>query len=70
MYKKLEKDTEAANLLIGHCSGLNRRISVFVRLKHAHMLGDLTEVPIPTRFYFCMLVPEEDDLEACKVSGK
>ncbi|PIO58248.1 band 3 cytoplasmic domain protein, partial [Teladorsagia circumcincta] len=36
---------------------LQRHICAFVRLKTANVLGDLTEVPVPTRFIFLMLGP-------------
>ena len=36
---------------------LHRHICAFIRLKKAHQLGDLTEVPVPSRFIFLLLGP-------------
>jgi hypothetical protein len=36
---------------------LSHHITAFVRLKKAQILGDLTEVPVPTRFLFLLLGP-------------
>lgn len=55
--KKLPPGVEASNVLIGEVDFLQRHICAFVRLKTANVLGDLTEVPVPTRFIFLMLGP-------------
>ncbi|VDM70644.1 unnamed protein product, partial [Strongylus vulgaris] len=55
--KKLPHGVEASNVLIGEVDFLQRHICAFVRLKAANVLGDLTEVPVPTRFIFLMLGP-------------
>ncbi|RCN48569.1 anion exchange protein [Ancylostoma caninum] len=55
--KKLPHGVEASNVLIGEVDFLQRHICAFVRLKTANVLGDLTEVPVPTRFIFLMLGP-------------
>jgi len=36
---------------------LSHHITAFVRLKKAQILGDLTEVPVPTRFLVLLLGP-------------
>ena len=56
--KKLPKDAEASNILVGELNGLQSPLSVFIRLNKAMHLGDLTEVPVPTRFLFVLLVPK------------
>ena len=56
--KKLPKDAEASNILVGELNGLQSPLSVFIRLNKAVHLGDLTEVPVPTRFLFVLLVPK------------
>lgn len=55
--KKLPAGVEASNVLIGEVGCLTRHICVFIRLKTAHQLGDLTEVPVPSRFIFLLLGP-------------
>lgn len=55
--KKLPAGVEASNVLIGEVDFLTRHICCFIRLKDANQLGDLTEVPVPTRFIFLLLGP-------------
>ncbi|GMT01688.1 hypothetical protein PENTCL1PPCAC_23862 [Pristionchus entomophagus] len=55
--KKLPAGVEASNVLIGEVDFLQHHICAFIRLKTAAVLGDLTEVPVPTRFIFVLLGP-------------
>jgi len=55
--KKIPPGSEAVNILVGELDFLERPISAFVRLSSACHLGDLTEVPVPTRFLFILLGP-------------
>ena len=56
--KKLPKGTEAANILVGgELEELSKSVCAFIRLTDACRLGDMTEVPIPTRFLFILLGP-------------
>ena len=55
--KKIPEGAEASNVLIGELDYLKRPVTAFVRLENASLLGDLTEVPVPTRFIFFMLGP-------------
>ncbi|PAV90244.1 hypothetical protein WR25_18242 [Diploscapter pachys] len=55
--KKLPLGVEASNVLIGEVDFLHRHICAFIRLKKAYQLGDLTEVPVPSRFIFLLLGP-------------
>ena len=55
--KKLPKDAEASNILVGEVEELDAPFSVFIRLNKGVYLGDLTEVPLPTRFIFILLGP-------------
>ena len=55
--KKLPKDAEASNILVGELEELVAPVSAFIRLNTAIDLGDLTEVPLPTRFIFILLGP-------------
>ncbi|XP_041470458.1 sodium bicarbonate cotransporter 3-like isoform X15 [Lytechinus variegatus] len=56
--RKIPQGAEASNVLIGEVDFLSRPIIAFVRLQTAVSLGDLTEVPIPTRFLFILLGPQ------------
>ncbi|KAF3701820.1 Electrogenic sodium bicarbonate cotransporter 1 [Channa argus] len=56
--KKLPRDAEASNVLVGEVDFLETSFVAFVRLQQAVMLGALTEVPVPTRFLFVLLGPK------------
>uniref|UniRef100_A0AAQ4QIH9 Anion exchange protein n=1 Tax=Gasterosteus aculeatus aculeatus TaxID=481459 RepID=A0AAQ4QIH9_GASAC len=56
--KKLPRDAEASNVLVGEVEFLDAPFVAFVRLQQAVMLGALTEVPVPTRFLFILLGPK------------
>ncbi|XP_034047608.1 electrogenic sodium bicarbonate cotransporter 1-like [Thalassophryne amazonica] len=56
--KKLPRDAEASNVLVGEVDFLESPFVAFVRLQQAFMLGALTEVPVPTRFLFILLGPK------------
>jgi sodium bicarbonate transporter 10 len=55
--KKLPPGAEASNVLVGEVDFLSHHVTAFVRLKNSSILGDLTEVPVPTRFLFVLLGP-------------
>lgn len=55
--KKIPPGAEASNILIGEVDFLQKTVSAFIRLNNAIVLGDLTEVPVPTRFMFVLLGP-------------
>ncbi|XP_076313045.1 electroneutral sodium bicarbonate exchanger 1-like isoform X4 [Tachypleus tridentatus] len=55
--KKIPPGSEASNILVGEVDFLDRAIIAFIRLKNGIHLGDLTEVPVPTRFLFILLGP-------------
>ncbi|NWI17308.1 S4A5 protein, partial [Crypturellus soui] len=55
--KKIPKDAEASNVLVGEVDFLDKPFVAFVRLLQATMLGGMTEVPVPTRFLFILLGP-------------
>uniref|UniRef100_A0A671R4G4 Anion exchange protein n=1 Tax=Sinocyclocheilus anshuiensis TaxID=1608454 RepID=A0A671R4G4_9TELE len=56
--KKLPRDAEASNVLVGEVDFLDSPFVAFLRLQQAVMLGALTEVPVPTRFLFILLGPK------------
>lgn len=47
--KKIPPGAEASNILVGEVEFLDKTLSAFIRLNDAATLGDLTEVPVPTR---------------------
>ncbi|KAK3083416.1 hypothetical protein FSP39_022102 [Pinctada imbricata] len=55
--KKIPEGAEVANIMVGELDCLKYQITAFVRLTEARSIGDLTEVPLPTRFVFIMLGP-------------
>uniref|UniRef100_A0A3P8XHT7 Anion exchange protein n=1 Tax=Esox lucius TaxID=8010 RepID=A0A3P8XHT7_ESOLU len=55
--KKIPRDAEASNVLVGEVDFLEKPFVAFVRLAQATTLGGLTEVPVPTRFLFLLLGP-------------
>lgn len=56
--KKIPPGSQASNILVGEVDFLERPVTAFVRLAAAVPLGDLTEVPVPTRFLFILLGPQ------------
>lgn len=55
--RKIPPGAEASNILVGEVDFIEKTLSVFIRLNSAVNLGDLTEVPVPTRFLFVLLAP-------------
>lgn len=60
--RKIPHGAEASNILVGEVDFLDKTISAFVRLNKAAIVGDLTEVPVPTRFLFILLGPSGSNL--------
>lgn len=55
--RKIPPSSETCNLLVGEVQALDKMVSCFIRLNESCSFGDLTEVPIPTRFIFVLLGP-------------
>ncbi|KAK6166324.1 hypothetical protein SNE40_023048 [Patella caerulea] len=55
--KKIPRGAEVANVLIGEVDDLEQRVCGFLRLNDARILGDICEVPLPSRFIFILLGP-------------
>ncbi|XP_071627260.1 electroneutral sodium bicarbonate exchanger 1 isoform X11 [Temnothorax longispinosus] len=55
--RKIPPGAEASNILVGEVDFLDKTLSAFIRLSQAGIMGDLTEVPVPTRFIFVLLGP-------------
>lgn len=47
--KKIPPGAEASNILVGEVDFLEKTLSAFIRLNDAAIMGNLTEVPVPTR---------------------
>jgi sodium bicarbonate transporter 10 len=43
--------------MVGEINGLKNPIAAFLKLKDSSVLGNMTEVPLPTRFVFILLAP-------------
>ncbi|XP_033728588.1 electrogenic sodium bicarbonate cotransporter 1-like [Pecten maximus] len=56
--RKIPVGAEVLNILVGEVDALDSRLAAFVRLRNAKNLGNISEVPLPTRFLFIMLVPK------------
>lgn len=56
--RKIPKDAEAANVMIGEIEHLEQRLVGFLRLKEPRVLGEVTEVAIPSRFICFMFGPK------------
>ncbi|XP_072180717.1 electroneutral sodium bicarbonate exchanger 1-like isoform X2 [Diadema setosum] len=68
--RKIPPGAEASNVLVGEVDFLSRPIIAFVRLRTAVSLGDLTEVPIPTRFLFILLGPQSSETKRYHEIGR
>lgn len=55
--RKIPEGAEAANIWVGELEGLKYPVTAFIRLQEARSIGDLTEVPLPTKFIFLHLGP-------------
>lgn len=59
--RKIPPGAEASNILVGEVDFLEKTLSAFIRLNSATMMGNLTEVPVPTRFLFVLLGPSSSN---------
>lgn len=60
------------NIMIGDVEDLHSNLCAFIRLEGACDIGMITEVDLPTRFLFILLVPKgnlEPALEAGRCMG-
>ena len=56
---RIPQDSEASIVLVGKVSFLQKPVMAFVRLAEARDMGDVVSVPIPVRFIFILLGPED-----------
>ena len=64
LQKKISNTTEAAIILEGSLSFIEKPVSVFMRLAKPIALGDLPEVDIPTRFLYFFFGPVQVTIAA------
>ena len=55
--KKIPSTSEVANILVGQVTFLKEPIMAFLRLEKAEILGDMSEIAMPTRFIFVYIGP-------------
>ena len=56
--RKIPEGAEVMNVMVGEVEELTNNLCAFVRLREANDLGKITEVDLPTRFLFVLLVPK------------
>jgi anion exchange protein len=56
--RKIPEGAETTNILVGEVDFVEQQMVCFVRLANSVILGDITEVPVPTRFVFILLGPK------------
>ncbi len=61
--EKIPEGAESLTVLVGGVHFLKQPIFVLVRLAQSHLLGNLTEVPVPVRFIFLLLGPCDGQLD-------
>ncbi|XP_076087744.1 electrogenic sodium bicarbonate cotransporter 1-like [Mytilus galloprovincialis] len=70
--RKIPDGAEVMNVMVGEVEELTDNLCAFVRLREAKDLGKITEVDLPTRFLFILLVPKahlEPAIEAGRCMG-
>lgn len=60
--RKIPQDAEVTSALVGEVDFLDTPAVSFVRLAEGAVLDNFSEVPIPVRFLFVMLVPTHSDI--------
>jgi hypothetical protein len=69
--KKIPDNAEAAVVLEGKLPGLQRPLSVLVRLEKPVVLGDLPEVDVATKFLYVLVSPTESGrASGCSDTGR
>ncbi|KAL4216954.1 Anion exchange protein 3 [Mactra antiquata] len=63
LMKRIPHDAEACSVLVGCVDYLEKPAMAFVRLAEKQVLDNLTEVPLPVRFIFILLGPEEASMD-------
>ncbi|KAI8777669.1 sodium-driven chloride bicarbonate exchanger [Biomphalaria glabrata] len=61
--RKIPKGSEVANIMVGEVEDLKTTLCGLVRLNDGRIIGDISEVSLPTRFVFFLLGPKGSLLE-------
>ncbi|KAL4717523.1 hypothetical protein ACJJTC_000672 [Scirpophaga incertulas] len=61
--KRIPQDAEATTVLVGSVGFLEQPTIAFVRLSQGIHMPSITEIPIPVRFMFILLGPQNADLD-------
>ena len=56
--RKIPYGAEVSNVLVGEVDFLETQFSALIRLNKSVVLGNFSEVPLPTRFMFIILGPK------------
>lgn len=65
--KRIPPGAESTTVLVGCVDFLSKPAMAFVRLAEGQVLSNLTEVPLPTRFIFVLLGPEDGGMDYLEV---
>lgn len=68
MVRKIGKNVEICNILVGELAGLYEPLVAFVRLREAVQLADMCEIRRPTKFLYVLLCPS--NLQEYKEIGR
>ncbi|XP_060562813.1 anion exchange protein 2-like isoform X2 [Ruditapes philippinarum] len=63
LMRRIPRDAEACTVLVGCVDYLEKPAMAFVRLAEKQVLDNLTEVPLPVRFVFILLGPEDSSMD-------
>ena len=63
LMKRIPREAEACTVLVGCVDYLDKPAMAFVRLAEKQVLENLTEVPLPVRFVFILLGPENSYMD-------
>ena len=60
---RIPDDSEASIVLVGKMNFLKAPVMAFVRLSESRDMGDVVSVPLPVRFIFILLGPEDTSMD-------
>ena len=60
---RIPDDAEASIVLVGKMNFLKQPVMAFVRLSEAREMGEVVSVPLPVRFIFILLGPEDSSMD-------
>ncbi|CAL8069832.1 unnamed protein product [Orchesella dallaii] len=67
MRRNLPNGAEATMVMVGDIDILRKPIFVFVRLAEATFMFNVTEIPVPTRFFAILLVPSNVEMDILEI---